>query len=262
MRVKNGCSLLSFLALTCCLLAPSPLLAADATVQWLNHLDFLAGDDVVAAEFNAGLGGLEISASDTGDRFVEQGLQVSPGFLVSGVRVCYALSSAESFINQISLAQLQDPVVGGQVLLDDLTSQSDPGPVCVDSAPPFGDPIDPALGPLNLRLGATFADTGDNVVILGVGLLTIPDPNSPVLQAIEQLQSDLADVQDDLAEVQDDLQNHSHTYLTGKGVGHNNVTATTGSASFSDEPPQPAPLATSKKKTNKKSSPFLLQRFY
>jgi hypothetical protein len=70
----------------------------------------------------------------------------------------------------------------------------------------------------------------------------IPDPNSPVLQAMQQLRSDLD-------ALEDGLQNHTHSYLTGKGTGHNNVVATTGGATL----PVPTPVVSvSAPKNNKK----------
>jgi len=235
-RTKEICSVLSLFALAVCLLVPSQLLAADETVQWINHLEFLPGDSEIMTAFNAGLGGLEVTATATGENFIEQGVQVSTGYLVTGVRVCYALDSATSFINQISLAQLQDPPGSSLVLLDDMADQTDMGPVCVNSAPPFVDPIDPSQGALSLRLGVDFTDVNNNVVILGVGLLTVPDPNSPILQALQELK--------------DDLQNHTHNYLTGRGVGHNKVIATTGGSNFTSDPPEVTPMSSAKKKKN------------
>lgn len=269
MRVIKICSVMSLLTLALCLVAPAPILGADEMTQWLNHLEFLPADATIATEFNAGLGGLEVTASDAAESFLEQGLQAPPGHLVNGVRVCYVLNSTESIITRISLAQLQNPLDPAQVLLDDMTSQSEMGPVCVDSAPPFGDPINPVMGPLSLRLGVNIADPVDNIVILGVALLTIPDPNSPMLLAIQQLQSDLQEVEgnlqevegnlqeveDDLREVKDNLQNHTHTYMTGRGVGHNNTMATTGSSSFSSESSQTEPVTLTLKKKGKKK-PF------
>jgi hypothetical protein len=164
---KMTCSLFSFVIFVLVLVAPSSVLAVGESVQWLNHLGFLPGNASVGTAFNAvdsgvggGLSGLIVSSTTTGevDKYIEQGVQVPPGFLVSGVRVCYESTSATSFISQIRLAQLQDPPATALVLLDDGADLVNPGPVCVNSALPFAGSIDPALGALRLSLGVNFAD--------------------------------------------------------------------------------------------------------
>src|SRR5260370_724167 len=121
---------------------------SQMTIMWINHLDLLPGDPSVVTSFNAvnsgvggGLSGLIIMSTTTGDtatgggnKVVEEGLQVPPGFSITGVRVCYELSNARSFIDRIRLSQLQDPPSPALVLLDDGTHQVNPVPVCVDTA--------------------------------------------------------------------------------------------------------------------------------
>ncbi len=153
----------------------------QTSIMWINHLDLLAGDPSVVTSFNAvnsgvggGLSGLIIMSTTTGDtatgggnKVVEKGLQVPPGFSITGVRVCYELSNARSFIDQIRLSQLQDPPSTAIVRLDDATHQVNPGPVCVDSAPTT---VDPALGEVRLDLRVNFGDTSDKIVVRAVGL--------------------------------------------------------------------------------------------
>jgi hypothetical protein len=187
---------------------PPPPQPPEAFIMWINHLDFLSGDITnVTTSFNVnsgvggGLSGLIIKKlSAAGEGTVEKGLQVSPGFLISGVRVCYELSNARSFISQISLAQLQDPPETVSVLLNDTTDLVNIGPICVDSAAP-STPIDPSLGAVRLNLGVNFGDIADLIVVRAVGLHLVLDPNGPV--------------------------EHTHIYLTGKGTGHNNTEAIT-----------------------------------
>ena len=149
-------------------------------IMWINHLDFLAGHPSVVTSFNAvnsgvgsGLSGLIIMSTTIGDtveggnKVVEKGLQVPPGFLITGVRVCYELSNARSFIDQIRLAQLQDPPSKALVLLDDATHQTNPGPVCIDST---STTVNPALGEVRLNLRVNFGDTSDRIVVRAVGL--------------------------------------------------------------------------------------------
>jgi hypothetical protein len=150
-------------------------------IMWIDPLDFLAGDPSVNTSFNAvtsgvggGLSGLIIQSTTTGDtatgggnKVVEKGLQVPPGYLIEGVRVCYELSNARSFITQIRLAQVQDPPSSAMVRLDDATKQTNPGPVCVDSQPTS---VDASAGGMLLDLRVNFGDTSDRIVVRAVGL--------------------------------------------------------------------------------------------
>jgi len=233
-------------------LALAPTVAQADEVMWINHLDFLAGDTSVITTFNAidsgvggGLSGLIINSSTTGDeaegggnKVVQKALLVPPGFLVNGVRVCYELTSEESFISQIRLAQVQDPPADALVLLDDETDLTNQGPVCVDSML-SAEPIDPVAGPLLLSLSVNFADTADTIVVRGVGLNLVPKPNEV-----------LDDIQQQIDDLQNGLENHSHEYLTGKGKGHNNTIATSGPAVISTEP-IPDVTTTNRKKNRK-----------
>ncbi len=133
-------------------------------IMWINHLDLLPGDSSVITSFNAvssgvggGLSGLIIMSNTTGDT----------GFLITGVRVCYELSNARSFIDQIRLSQVQDPPGTALVQLDEATHLVNPGPVCVDSAPTT---VNPELGAVRLDLRVNFGDTSDKIVVRAVGL--------------------------------------------------------------------------------------------
>jgi hypothetical protein len=99
------------------------------------------------------------------------GLEVPPGYLIRGVRVCYELSSRRSFISQIRLAQVQTPPQSAIVLLDDGTDQTNPGPICVDSA---ATTVDPSLGEVLLSLRVKFGNTSDKIVVRALGLLLSP----------------------------------------------------------------------------------------
>lgn len=199
---------------------PDPVLDQPAPViMWINHLAFLPGDPSVITSFNAvdsgvgsGLSGLIIESTTTGEnaepggnKVVERGLDVPPGYLITGVRVCYELSDTGSFISQIRLAQVQDPPAAALVVLDDGTDLLNAGPLCVDSAQPLT-AINPADGGLRLSFRVNFGNITDRIVIRAVALNMVVDPNSPIMQ---------------------ELLNHTHIYLTGKGIGHNNTQATT-----------------------------------
>jgi hypothetical protein len=99
------------------------------------------------------------------------GLQVPPGYAVKGVRVCYELSNSRSFISQIRLAQVQTPPQSANVMLDDPTDHTNPGPICIDSATTT---INPALGAVLLSLRVKFGNTADRIVVRALGLHLAP----------------------------------------------------------------------------------------
>ena len=151
------------------------------TIMWVNHFDLLPGDPSVTTTFNAvnsgvggGLTGLVIQSSTTGEnaqgggnKVVHMGLQVPPGYAIRGVRVCYELTNKRSFISQIRLAQIQSPPQSALVMLDDGTDQTNPGPICVDSA---ATNVDPSLGEVLLSLRVNFGNTSDKICVRAVGL--------------------------------------------------------------------------------------------
>lgn len=151
-------------------------------LMWVNHFDLLPGDPTVITSFNAitsgvggGLTGLVIQSTTTGEtsppiggnKVVHMGLQVPPGYIIKGVRVCYEYSHNGSFISQIRLAQVQNPPSVAGVILDDPTNHLPVGPVCVDSTPTT---VDPKLGEVLLSLRVNFANTGHKIVIRALGL--------------------------------------------------------------------------------------------
>jgi hypothetical protein len=160
-------------------------LPSRKTVMWINHFDLLPGDPSVTTSFNAvssgvggGLTGLVIQSSTTGEnaqgggnKVVHMGLEVPPGYLIKAVRVCYELSNKRSFISQIRLAQVQNPPQSAIVQLDDGTDQTNPGPICVDSATTT---VNPSLGEVLLSLRVNFGNTSDKIVVRALGLHLIP----------------------------------------------------------------------------------------
>src|SRR5579862_22663 len=122
--------------------ATGPAGTLPGGLMWINPLDFLAGDPSVQTSFNAvdsgvgsGLSGLIITSTTTGDtaqgggnKVVERGLDVPPGYDIVGVRICYELSSTSSYIDDIRLAQVQNPPATAIVKLDDSTPQNAAGP--------------------------------------------------------------------------------------------------------------------------------------
>jgi hypothetical protein len=154
----------------------------DSAILWLNHFDLLSGGSEVTTSHastssgvGGGLTGLVIESSTTGDVFgdggnkvVQMAVEVPSGYNVTGVRVCYELTSNASFISQVRLAQVNDPPSFALVMLDDGTDQTDMGPVCVNTS---ATSIDPSTGALLLSLRIDFGSTGDKIVIRGLALL-------------------------------------------------------------------------------------------
>lgn len=162
-----------------------PKAANKKPIMWVNHFDLLPGDPSVKTSFNAvnsgvggGLTGLVIESTTTGEnaqgggnKVVHMGLQVPPGYSIKGVRVCYELTNKRSFISQIRLAQVQTPPQSALVLLDDGTDQTNPGPICVDSA---ATSVDPAAGEVLLSLRVNFGNTSDKIAVRALGLHLSP----------------------------------------------------------------------------------------
>lgn len=154
-------------------------------IMWINHLGFLAGDPSVRTSFNAvssgvggGLSGLIIESNAVGDtapsggnKVIETGLQIPPGYIVTGVRTCFELSNSRSFITQTRLAQVQNPPGSASVLLDDGADLNGAGPTCVDSQVTS---VDQAQGAVLLSYRVNFANTSDRIVLRAVGLRLRP----------------------------------------------------------------------------------------
>lgn len=160
-------------------------------VQWVNHFDLLPGDPTVTAtsslSTNSGVGSgltaLVITSSTTGDvdsfggnKVVQMALELPQKTRIKGVRVCYELSDPGpngSFIDQIRLAQIQDPPATALVLLDDATVQDASGPTCVNSTL-VSPPIRSDDGSVLLSLRVNFNNTADKIAMRAVGLLVKP----------------------------------------------------------------------------------------
>jgi hypothetical protein len=153
----------------------------QSTLMWLNHFDLLPGDPSVSTSFNAissGVGGgltaLVIRSNTTGEigegggnKVVHMALEIPPGYVIKRVRVCYELSNSRSFISQIRLSQIADPPDHADIVLDDATDRTAPGPVCVASAETT---VDPSLGAVLQDLRVNFGDTADRIAIRALGL--------------------------------------------------------------------------------------------
>lgn len=164
----------------------------EARVQWVNHFDLLSGDPSVtrtsSLSTNSGVGGgltaLVIGSSTTGEidsfggnKVVQMALELQPKTRIVGVRLCYELTdpgAGGSYVDQIRLAQIQNPPSTALVLLDDATAQNASGPTCVDSAL-ASPPINAEDGSVLLSLRVNFRSTSDLIAIRALGLLVNPD---------------------------------------------------------------------------------------
>jgi hypothetical protein len=153
----------------------------QSTLMWLNHFDLLPGDPSVNTSSNAvnsgvggGLTGLVIQSTTTGEiaqgggnKVVHMAVEVPPDYIIKRVRVCYELSNSRSFISQIRLSQVANPPDHANVMLDDGTDRTAPGPICVASAEAT---VDPSVGAVLLDLRVNFGDSADRIVIRGLAL--------------------------------------------------------------------------------------------
>jgi hypothetical protein len=164
---------------------PKPSPKPKSVMMWINHLNLLAGDPSVVTSYNAinsgvgtGLSGLIIQSTTTGStaqgggiKVVERGLEIPPGFKLTGVRVGYENSNPRSSFSGIRLSQVVTPPGTASVLLDDTTLLNAAGPTYADSS---STSIDPAKGPLVLSLRVNFGNTGDRIILRGLGLHLVP----------------------------------------------------------------------------------------
>jgi hypothetical protein len=116
--------------------------------------------------FSGGIGFL-VTSSAVGDlKWLGYSPSVPPGFRVTGVRLCYALADAASFVSQIRLSQTSDPPTSAVVRLDDGTDRLSTTPVCIDSATTS---VDPEAGSIEVALRLNFTNTAHSIRIIAVG---------------------------------------------------------------------------------------------
>jgi len=159
---------------------------SNASLMWVSHLDLLAGDPSIQTSFNSvssgvghGLSGLIIQSNTTGnstsqgsEKVVQKALEIPPGHMIKGIRLCYELSNERTFINQVNILQIQNPPDRAVPILTDSSIFNNKGPVCINSQQSTS-PIDPTNGPLLLSLRINSGDPSDKIVIRGLGLLLV-----------------------------------------------------------------------------------------
>ena len=156
-------------------------------LMWINPLDLLPGDPTVHTSFNAvnsgvgsGLSGLIVTADTTGDisgggnRVIEKGVDVPPGYDVTGVRALYEVSSRTTFLDQIRLAQVANPPSVANILLDDATHQPTPDPCASTARRRSAGRSLQAEGGLLLSLRLNFGRTSDRFVLRSLALSLAP----------------------------------------------------------------------------------------
>jgi hypothetical protein len=131
-----------------------------------------------------GLTALVIGSTTAGDldsfggsKVVQMALELQPRTRIVGVRLCYELTDAGaggSYVDQIRLAQIQNPPSTAVVLLDDPTAQNAAGPICVNSAL-VSPPVKAKNGSVLLSLRVKFSNPADLIAIRALGLLVNPD---------------------------------------------------------------------------------------
>jgi hypothetical protein len=179
MRGLRGLAgLLSFCAAILTIGLPMTAIAASPQVQWVNYFDLNPSDTttIVTPDIDIN-GGLVITSKNTGDvdgennnKTVFMALELPKQARVTGVMVCYQLSSPNTFIEQTRLAQLNNPPANFTVRLDDKTAMNSATPKC-DRTAVLKVPIKAENSDLVLSLRTNFASMSDQIVIRGLGLL-------------------------------------------------------------------------------------------
>jgi hypothetical protein len=146
-------------------------------VIWLNHFDLQANDPLAlttasnspASGIFPDLSGVVITPLIAGTPSVQMALDLPKETKITGVKICYTITGASSFISQVKLAQVnvQNPVTPDNAVTDD-TDLMSLAPICVDSR--FSrSGIKAKNGPVVLSLGLS-ADPANKILIRGIGV--------------------------------------------------------------------------------------------
>jgi hypothetical protein len=94
-----------------------------------------------------------------------------------------------------------------------------------------------AVGGAAAAAASDFLDSDGGIVVTDISVSAGLDP----FAQSEAQQEEIDQLREDLDTLRTDFDTHTHTYLTGRGVGHNNTEATTTPPTGSDSAPPPAP---------------------
>jgi hypothetical protein len=150
--------------------------APEAGLLWINPLDLRGGPGVALSLESAVSPGLVVAGA--APDVVQAGLQVPPGFAVTGVKVCYVPGVSGSHVSSVQLLQYDvPPTVPTVVLNDPFVAPASTDPLCVDTSTVVS--VDPSAGgPLFLSLGLSLSAL-DSISIRGIGLQIEPAVAGP-----------------------------------------------------------------------------------
>lgn len=205
----------------------------DTAVLWADHFGVKPLQGTITTSVtpdSATMASIEIQATDfinSPNGSMALLLEVPPENSILGVRICSTPGDINSDIVGVHLKQ------GAVEQSYDLTLVSAISG-CRDQTVYS---IAPGDGPVALILDAGFMDGGDTIKLNGIGLHVVNTEINELKGQMTQMQQDIGtqidlltleldELDSALQKLEDDFAVHTHTYLTGKGVGHNNVVAT------------------------------------
>lgn len=182
---------------------------------WLNHHDVTPGTGTALSLPGPPFNALEMSAAPPATVVVAKTLEIPPGFRIKEAILCPA--SAPPDAPDADIVQANAPIALGPVATVAFPQLSCTSYVLANGDSLIG--IDPGNGPLTL----TLRYAASPVPLSGIGLLLTPDPNFRGV-----------------------VPPHEHSYLTGRGNGHNNTRAitqgvVTGTVGCESKPPPTTP---------------------
>ena|SRR5437868_4104831 len=140
-----------------------------STVHWKSADCYVNGDPTLHLQYaNVQFPCTKITCTTPGDlKWIDMGLDVPPGAIITGIIICYQLSNSKSFISQVRLTEQTTPNLR-TVHHDDSTDLVSTAPVCATSKVNYGAAIN---GAVNLSLRLNFTSTNDTIMLGAVGVI-------------------------------------------------------------------------------------------